>query len=159
MKYQYTYRTTGFELWQLSMYYTYSSMVGVCNVIFTAAVLALTGTRWGTAGTAMKLFMILGCCLFPVIQPLAVWLRAQKQAAGIRQDTKVCFDDSGIHIELGEKSSSAGWNTIKRVSKKPTMIIVFSDTTHGFVLTNRVLGEEREVFYAYIASKIKGKET
>ena len=37
MKYKYTYRNTAGELWQLSMYYIYGSMAGLCNIIFTAA--------------------------------------------------------------------------------------------------------------------------
>lgn len=37
------------------------------------------------------------------------------------------------------------------------MIIVFSDTTHGFVFTNRVLGNEKEEFYRYAASKVEGR--
>lgn len=156
MKYQYTYRTTAFELWQLSMYYTYGSMVGVCNGIFTVAVIALTVTRWSTAGVTWRLLLILSCCLFPVIQPLLVYLKAARQASGITQDTQVGFDDGGIHIRVGDQQSDIGWKAIKRVSKKPTMIIVFSDTTHGFVLTNRVLGEEREVFYKYVTSMING---
>lgn len=156
MKYQYTYRTTAFELWQLSMYYTYGSMVGVCNGIFTVAVIALTVTRWSAAGNTWRLLLILSCLLFPVIQPLLVYLKASGQAAGIKQDTEVGFDDDGIHIQVGDQKSDIGWKAIKRVSKKPTMIIVFSDTTHGFVLTNRVLGKEREAFYNYVASRVNG---
>lgn len=156
MKFRYTYRTTAFELWQLSMYYTYGSMVGVCNAIFTVAVIALTVTRWNTAGSTWKMLLILSCCLFPVIQPLLIYLKAVRQAAGIKQDTEVGFDDGGIHIRVGDQKSDIGWKAIKRVSKKPTMIIVFSDTTHGFVLSNRVLGKEREAFYNYVASKLNG---
>lgn len=33
------------------------------------------------------------------------------------------------------------------------MIILFSDTTHGYVLTNRVLGKERDAFYEYVTAK------
>ena len=44
---------------------------------------------------------------------------------------------------------------MKKISKKPTMIVIFSDTTHGFVLSNRVLGSDRAAFYSYIASKVK----
>ena len=44
------------------------------------------------------------------------------------------------------------WKSIKRVSKKPTMIVVFSDTTHGFVLPNRVLGADRKEFYEFVVS-------
>lgn len=156
IKYRYTYKTTAFELWQLSMYYTYGSMVGVCNLIFTVAVIALTATRWSTANGMWRLLLLFSCCLFPVIQPLLVYVKAARQAAGIRQETEVEFDDSGIHIKVGDQESDIGWKAIKRISKKPTMIVVFSDTTHGFVLTNRVLGKDREAFYDFAASKING---
>ena len=33
------------------------------------------------------------------------------------------------------------------------MLILFSDTSHGYVLSNRVLGGERDEFYAYAASR------
>lgn len=153
MKFKYRYRNTGLELWQLSMYYTYGSVVGMCNVIFTAALIALTISKWSAAGGIWRFFLVLGCCLFPVIQPLAVLVKANKQAAAIREDTEVGFDDAGVHIRVGEAVSDIKWSSIKRISKKPTMIVLFSDTTHGYVLTNRVLGKERGAFYEYAALK------
>lgn len=155
MRFQYTYRTTAFELWQLSMYYTYGSMVGLCNIIFTVAVLALTVSRWRVSGAGFRALLVFGLCLFTVIQPLVVYLRAKRQAAGIAQNTTVSFGDDGIHIKVGDQFSNIRWESVKRISRKPTMIIVFSDTTHGFLFTNRVLGAEREAFYEYITSKIK----
>lgn len=155
MRFQYTYRTTAFELWQLSMYYTYGSMVGVCNIIFTFAVLALTVSRWSVSGTGFRALLIFGVCLFTVIQPLVVYLRARRQAAGITRDTTASFSDEGIHIEVGEKFSDIKWTAVKKISKKPTMVIIFSDTTHGFLFTDRVLGAEKEAFYKYITSKIR----
>ncbi|MEG2350220.1 MAG: YcxB family protein [Hungatella sp.] len=154
MKYQYTYRTTAWELWQLSMYYTYGSMVGMCNIIFTAAVFALLVAKWDSSSGFFKLFLILGCCLFPLIQPLMIYRKAQKQAAEIQQDTQIGFDESGVHIQLGEKNSDIPWSSIRRISKKPTMMVVFSDSVHGFVLTNRVLGKERKACYDYISKRI-----
>lgn len=153
MKFKYRYRNTGLELWQLSMYYTYGSVVGMCNLIFTAAVIALTISKWNSADGIRRFFLILGCCLFTVIQPFAVWLKAKKQAAAVREDTEVSFDDAGIHIRVGEAASDITWSSIRRISKKPTMIILFSDTTHGYVLTNRVLGKERDAFYEYVTAK------
>ena len=44
--YRYTVRPTASDLWQLSMYYVYGSLVGVCNIIFTEAVLALAVAKW-----------------------------------------------------------------------------------------------------------------
>ena len=140
MKYKYTYRNTAGELWQLSMYYTYGSVVGMCNLIFTAAVIALTINKWNTVSGVWRFLLLLACCLFTVIQPLAVWRKAEKQAAGIR-------------IRVGDENSAIPWTAVKKISKKPTMIILFSDTTHGYVLTNRVLGKDRDAFYNYVTLK------
>ena len=152
MKYKYTYRNTAGELWQLSMYYTYGSVVGMCNLIFTAAVIALTINKWNTVSGVWR-FLLLLCCLFTVIQPLAVWRKAEKQAAGISQDTEMEFGDTGIRIRVGDENSAIPWTAVKKISKKPTMIILFSDTTHGYVLTNRVLGKDRDAFYNYVTLK------
>ncbi len=161
MKYQYTYRNTASDIWQLSMYYIYGSMVGVCNIIFTVAVFALGVARWNSSGLFFKICVILGCCLFPLIQPVLAYWKARNQAAAIRQDTLVRFDDKGIYVKLGENCSETRWEKIRRVARKPGMILIFSDSTHGFVLTNRVLKKEKDEFYAYVVSKIRtnGKGT
>ncbi|MDK2967324.1 YcxB family protein [Lacrimispora sp.] len=154
MKYEYTYRNTATDIWQLSMYYIYGSMVGVCNVIFTAAVLTLTIVKWESAGLLFRVCLIFACCLFPVIQPLAVYTKARKQAAA-GQETWIRFDESGIHVRQGEGKQEISWNKIKRIARKPSMILVFLNSTHGFVLPNRILKEETDDFYRFLSSKIK----
>lgn len=155
MRFEYTYRNTAVDLWQLSLYYTYGSMVGACNIIFTAAVWILTGIRWEEAGAWMRAALVFGCLLFPVIQPLAVYQKARRQAAGITQDTRIVFDERGIHVTVGKEHSDLEWKSIKRVSQKPTLIVIFSDTTHGFILPNRILGAEREKFYQFVSLKVE----
>lgn len=157
MRYKYTYRTTARDLWQLSMYYIYGSLAGLCNIIFTVAAFALGFSRWDQAQGLMRCLIVLGCCLFTVIQPLMIYVKAKKQTAGITQDTQVTIDDNGLHIRVGNDTSDLPWNSVKRISRKPAMIIVFSDTTHGFVFTNRVLGNEKEEFYRYASSKVEGR--
>ncbi|AOT69496.1 YcxB family protein [Geosporobacter ferrireducens] len=155
MKYMFAYRTTAFDLWQLSMYSIYGSMVGVCNIIFTVAMLLLSSKFWGDVNSLMKILFIIAICLFTVIQPAIVYMRAKRQVATIPQDMEIGFDDNGIHVKAGNQNSDLKWNTIKGVSKKPTMIVIFSTTKHGFVLTNKVLGKQKEAFYDYIVSKIQ----
>lgn len=158
MRYQFIYRNTAADLWQLSMYYMYGSMVGVCNVIFTAAVFALALARWESFGLPFRCLLVLGCCLFTVIQPLAIYFRSVRQARDITEDTIMRFDDKRIYIQVGNVSTYMGWERMKRISKKPTMIILFSDTTHGYVLTNRVLGRNREDFYKFLTEHVKGRK-
>lgn len=157
MRYKYTYRTTARDLWQLSMYYIYGSLAGLCNIIFTVAAFALGFSRWAQAQGIVRCLIVLGCCLFTVIQPLMIYAKAKKQAAGIAQDTQVSIDDNGLYIRVGDDTSQLPWKSVKRISRKPAMIIIFSDTTHGFIFTNRVLGNEKEEFYRYASSKVEGR--
>lgn len=155
MNYKFTYQTTAFDFWQLSMYYTYGSIVGVCNMIFTVSIFLLTIKFWENLNIFLRVVLILACCLFVVIQPLAIYKKAKKQVAVIPKDMEIIFDDYGIHVKSGNRSSDLKWNKIKRISKKPTMIVIFSTTTHGFILTNRILGEQKEAFYKDVVSKIE----
>ncbi|MFT9495062.1 YcxB family protein [Anaerosolibacter sp.] len=155
MKYKFTYQTTAFDLWQLSMYGIYGSMVGVCNFIFTVAMILLSAKFWGDANGFMKIFFIVATCLFTVIQPAVVYMRAKRQVAAVPHDMEIGFDDQGIHVRTEKQSSDLKWSTIKGVSKKPSMIVIFSTAKHGFVLTNKVLGKEKEAFYNFVVSKIQ----
>ena len=154
MKYQYTYKTTAKELWQLSMYHIYGSMVGVCNILFTAGVIAVMVTGWSTAPLWQRIALIVCLFLFPVIQPLAVYGRARRQAQAITQELTLGADDGGLHISIGKEHSDIPWKQIGRISRKPGMIVLFADRTHGFILTSRVLGAEKEEFYQYVVSKV-----
>ena len=121
------------------------------------AAFALGFSRWDQAQGIVRCLIVLGCCLFTVIQPLMIYAKAKKQAAGITQDTQVSIDDSGLYIRVGDDTSQLPWKSVKRISRKPAMIIIFSDTTHGFIFTNRVLGNEKEEFYRYASSKVEGR--
>lgn len=158
MRYQYTYRNTGLELWQLSMYHIYGSVAGVCNLVFTAAVFTLALVKWHAAGLGFRVLLVLACCLFPVIQPMLAYGRAKKQANGIVHDSQISFNDEGVDITFGEQSSAVKWEQIRRISKKPGMMIIYTDTTHGFVLTDRVLGKDKGALYEYVSSRIREHE-
>ena len=154
MKYTFNYQTTAFDLWQLSMYSIYGSMIGVSNIIFTIAMLLLSIKFWGIVSVFIKILLIIAICLFTVIQPTVIYMRAKKQVAGVSRDIKIDFDDDGIHVKTQTQTSELKWNRIKGVSKKPNMVVIFSTTQHGFVLTNKVLGKQKEAFYNYAISRI-----
>ena len=154
MKYKFYYKTTAFDIWQLSMYSIYGSIVGVCNIIFTVMMLLLTTKFWVDVNNLLRVLLIIGICLFTVIQPLVVYTRAKRQASRISDDMEIGFDDNGISIKTKKQSSELTWNEVKGVIKKPTMIVIFSTNQHGFILNNRSLGNQREAFYDYVLSKI-----
>lgn len=153
MEYKFTYKNTAIDFWLLSIYFMYGSIVGICNLIFTAAMILLSIKSWGNVSVLLKVILILACVLFPIIQPFGIYIRARRQAAKSKQ-IDICFNDFGIQVESENKKSQINWKSIKKVSKKPSMIVVFSTTTHGFIVTNKVLGGLRKEFYQYVISKM-----
>ena len=99
--YQYRYKTTRGEYWKMSMYFIYHSMTGMVNLVFTAALLALTFAKWGSSGNIFRICMVLGCCLFTIFQPLAIYLSAGKLASASGEDTEIRLDDVGIQVKVG----------------------------------------------------------
>ena len=130
-------------------------LTAFCIALCIVLPMAFHAIGAGATFLPMHIPVLLCGLLFTVIQPIAVYRKAQKQASGITADTSVGFDDEGVHVGVGDKNSVLKWSNVKKISRKPTMIVIFSDTTHGFVLSNRVLGADREAFYNYVASKMK----
>lgn len=153
MKYRYRYKNTPGDFWLLSLFFTYGSIVGVCNMIFTAAMILLTCRIWNDTGGFIRILFIMVCCLFPVIQPISIYIRARKQAASSKE-IEISFDEAGIHVKSGEENSDLPWRSIKKVSKKPNMVIIFSTAAHGFILTNKILGRQKKDFFNYVISKM-----
>ena len=121
MEYQYKCRITAWDFFRLTMRQTYRSMAGMCNLVFTVAMILLTAKFWSQSGEVLQVLMLIGCLLFPVIQPAAIYLP---------------------------------WNRL-RVTKQPGMVLVLSGAGSGYMLTNRVLGADREAFWSFVQSKVE----
>ncbi len=157
MKYQFNYQTEAADLWLLSMSTIYRSLVGVCNIIFTVAIIAVAVTFWSEVHMTWRVLMMLGIGLFTVIQPLLIYQRAKKQVAALPQDMVISLDEKGIHVFTNQEQSHIKWQNVKGISPKANMLIIHSSVQHGFMLTNKVLGSEREAVYQYVTSRIKRK--
>lgn len=137
------------------MYRTYHSVIGVCNLVFTVAMFALAGKFFHTLNDVLQALLFLGCILFPVLQPFAVYLKARGQAAAIPRDMELHFDAYGLHVTVGEKRESIPWKNIKRIVREHKILFLFSDAKHGYMLSDRMLGREKEAFYQQVKEKIE----
>lgn len=155
MKYSFKSDVTAFDCWKSTMYHTYHSMVGVCNIVFTFAMFVLAFVFIGKVKPLETALIILGCCWFSVIQPIGIFLKHRKSLAGIPQDMELGFDDKGMHVTTGDKSEDIAWNKLARVAIEPNMVIIYSDTRHGYILTNRSMGQQRGPFINFIKQRCK----
>ena len=156
MEYKYICDVKAYDLWIMAMKRTYRSVVGVINIVFTVAMILLLARFWNESTSLIQGLLIFGCVLFPVIQPLCTYLMCIKQLEDMPRDMVLTFNDKGVHIDAKGQTQLLGWKKIANAIKRKNMIIVMSDDRHGYMLTNRTLGDEKEDFYEYLCSKIKG---
>lgn len=156
MEYKYMCDVKASDLWKMAMVRTYKAAIGVVNIVFTVAMILLAFRFWKTAPDILRVLMIFGCLVFPVIQPLATYGMCVKQLENMPRDMELKFDDVGVHVSTGGDSELIRWNKVRNAIKRSNMIVVMSDDSHGYMLTNRVLGNEKEEFYNFLCSKIRG---
>lgn len=155
MRYQYQSKVRAIDFWALSMYRTYHSLVGVCNIVFGIAMILLTVRFWNRVGDVMQAVLFLACLLIPVIQPLGVYLKAKAQVSVIAQGTELVFAKDGIHVTLGDQKEHIRWDKVCGIRKEAGMVIVYTDVNHGYMLTNSVLGKDKEAFYRDVEMHMK----
>ena len=156
MHFEYICDVKASDLWKMAMTRTYRSPLGIVNIVFTVAMVLLTMRFWNTTSDIFRVLMILGVILFPVIQPLAVYGRSIRQLEDMPRDMELAFDDSGVHVSAGGKKEDIRWKRIKNAIRRRDMIVVMSDDSHGYMITNRVLGDDKDVFYDFLCRKIRG---
>ncbi|MFA5577674.1 MAG: YcxB family protein [Tissierellaceae bacterium] len=157
MEYRFKYQPTALELWKLSMYGIFSSLVGITNIIFTISMLLLSIRFWGSAQIIYKIVLIIGICLFTCIQPLAIYLRARKQMGEIPLDMEIFFDEEGIKIISSEGETNLIWKSIKGVKSKADITTIYTTDKYGLILSDRILGSSKEEFLIFLSSKLERK--
>lgn len=146
------------DLWLLSMYHTYHSLIGVCNVVFGVAMIAMSVRFWNEVNVNWQAALFFLCLIIPVFHPLGVWMKAKAQMRMIPQGTELRFAENGLEVTLGEKKEQIPWKKIKGAKREGNMIILFTGGGHGYMLTDRVLGDEKEEFYSYVKAHVYASE-
>lgn len=156
MEFRYKYKLKASDLWQMYMYHTYSSYLCIINIICILSSVVLIFAIWDTSPDWMRIMLILFLSLFTVIQPLGVYSRSRKAVAGNQEEMELIFDEAGIKVLLGGESEFKKWKDIKGIVIKPTVIIIYTDEVHGYVIADRVLGDTKKQFKKWIKAKRPG---
>ena len=153
MEFRYQYQVRPSDLWQMQMYYTYSSYLSIINVICIVSSIALLYSLWATAPWWLRSMLLLFLSLFTVIQPLGVYRRAKKVLKENTDTLQLTLNDHGIEIIVGDRKEFKNWNQIQGIVLKPTLVAIYTDKNHGYILTNRILKDSKKEFRAFVKEK------
>ena len=153
MEYRYEYEVEPGDLWQLQMYYTYSSYLAIINIICILSSIALIYALWATAPWWLRIMLLVFLSLFTVIQPLGVYLRSKKSLKDNHDHLALCFNEQGIEVSVGEQKEFKNWAQIQGIVMKPTLVVIYTDKNHGYILTNRILKDTKKAFRAFLKER------
>lgn len=153
MEFKYEYRVAPSDLWQVQMYYAYSSYTAVINVICIVSSIALIYSLWATAPWWLRLLLLFFLSLFTVIQPLSMYFRAKKTLGDIDDTLTLTFNEKGIQVEVRDQREFKEWAEVQGIVMKPTLVTIYTDRSHGYILTNRILKDTKKQFRAFIKTR------
>lgn len=157
MEFQFESNITAWDIWKLSMRNIYRSIVGLCNIIFSVAIILLTIKFWGPNQEFLMGLLVLCCVTYPIMQPVMVYLRASKQVAALPKDMIITINETGLHITADNQKAHITWSRVRGVIRNYGMIIIAVEDGRGYMLTDKILGTQKEALLEFLESKIERK--
>ncbi len=154
MEYGFNVEVTPWDFFKMSMKKTYTSVIGVCNLVFLAAMILMTVRFYGEASDGLRCIMLFMCIIIPILQPMGIYLRARNLAHMIPEDMTIETCCSGLMVRVGEAFELVGYEKIKKVICNDDCLILAVGGGNGYFLFNRVLGDRKEAFTKYIKSRM-----
>lgn len=148
--FSYRFKIKTSDLWQASMYYAYSSYMGVVNAVCIAASVILLLSRWNSSGDLFRTVMLFFFLLFTVIQPLAILIRARASVSGSLHELALTFTKRGITVIADGQRQEKSWKDVKGIVKRPTIMILYMEDGGGYILRNSVLEKTRGMLYDFV---------
>lgn len=155
MDFSFHYKVRPVNLWVLSMINIYRSMIGVVNIVFTASMVLLIIRFWLESSWIFRILMIAGILVFPVIQPLMIFLRSRKIIRGLPLNMRMDFDSKGIRISAEKMDSLVPYEDLKSVIQISGMLILYTQSKQGFILDKEILQDKGAKLYQYLTKKLR----
>jgi hypothetical protein len=138
-------KLTAKELWKFSMYHSNKGMAGVFNVIFSLAAIFLLITRWSVISITYRVVFLICALMFTVWQPWLLYLKSARQAKkpAIADGMILSFSREGIVVSQGGSGLELIWDNISRAEQTGSMIIIYMDKVHAYLLPGSVEEEKK----------------
>ncbi len=148
-KIQFQIALTAGDFWQFSMHHSNGGMMGMFNLIFTAAALVLLIIRWGELTVPYRLLLVFCGSLFTVWQPLLLYNKAKKQAKRMAAQPPMAltFSRDGLLVEQGEQQVTFTWDQMGRMDRGRKLVVLYMDRIHAYLIPDRVMEDQQEAFF------------
>jgi hypothetical protein len=153
-EYHFRYRVTPSDLMILSLVNIYRSLLGVINIVFLISMILVTVRFWHEAVWIYRALMLLGVALFPILQPVAIYLRSKSIVSRIPDGLEMHIGPDRILISGQDDSTALAYSDLTAVKLIAGMIIIFTTGKQGYALSREVLGGKTHEVYELLRRRI-----
>lgn len=153
--YHYTYSSKPQDLVALGLDHTYHQYTGLINIVFTIAMLILLIARWNAWGILGNIFLVVALMIFPVFQPLAMYLHGRKVIGPKPSEMDMTIGEDAMRIRSEGKQTTIQWERITGIYFSKGILVLYPDANHGYILTKRIVGEELQEVTDYCKARIE----
>ena len=154
-------KMTAKDLFDFSMYNSYSGAMGLFNVIFTFAALVLLIVTWGSTDVYQKVLLAFCVLIFTVIQPAMLHVTSKKQAEmhGFSTPVNLTLTDEKIAVEQAGVEGEILWSQVWKAARIPSMFILKVGPSHAYLLPNAAVEGREEELLALLKKNLPEKKT
>jgi hypothetical protein len=153
--YRFPYGISPGEMTVLGMANIYRSMPGVVNMVFTVSLILVTYRFWDTVGWAIRVPMILGAALFPLLQPGIMYLRSRNIVSKMPRDMEMRIRKDGISIDTEGNSTLIEYGDIATFRRIAGLLVLQTSGKTELRAQPPASGERSEEVFELIRSRIR----
>ena len=128
--------------------FTFVAIIATLYTIFTNSFFQLSNFK--------KILLILCCILFPVVQPIILYIKSGIHAKKIENlEVTLIFDEEKITVFSKDEKSEVDYGNVYNFIKYKNMVVIMYDAIHGQIIPDRVFDNNKDEFYLYVSEKIK----
>lgn len=156
MKFEYRIKLTAADLWKFSMYHANRGLLLPFNLLITFGALFMLIFRWNEFSSAYRILLLMCVGMFTIWQPVLLYLKASKQArmSAVKDEMKVAFLQDGVQVEQVGKKALITWEQVARVERTPSMIVLYMDRIHAYLVPKSVLGDSEQELREYLRKMV-----
>lgn len=143
-------KITAKELWHFLLYHTCASIWGFTGILISiCALLAFVQMCISGGSVLTRICLLVTALLFLVIQPLRLYLQAQKlmlNDKGYAEPIEFFFDSAGITLTQNEDSAFYTWHDIRKVICTKKIVAIYTTNKKVFKIARRDIEDSFEEF-------------
>ena len=163
--YSFIFKINKTDIFNSTMNYNKSRITYLFDIIFTIVafiiiVYNILNNNFLNFNIYYRLLLIFCFLLFPVVQPILIYLKSVSHAKKIKDiEIKMDFIEDRIKLSTNNEHTEVLYENVYNFIKYKNMIVLMYDSIHGQIMPNRIFIKDgssiKDEFYEFVASKIK----